>query len=202
LKRGSMRFWLCASGALWLIALSGALVKQCVSQPQLGKTRVNEVSLAGLQPGKASLKLLRRKWKSLKAQENKEGAFVLDEVCYGNYLFVDADKSGAITVIRLAKDDTRAFTECEYKKTKVLHPPFATGRGLTINNRSTQVIQIYGEPTSRSPSTKNGQPLELLYYAFDWAGPDVPQVMEVVCTAPKDGTPGRVVEITLAASSL
>lgn len=55
---------------------------------------------------------------------------------------------------------------------------------------------------SRSPSTKNGQPLELLYYAFDWAGPDVPQVLEVVCTAPKDGTPGRVVEITLAASSL
>jgi len=42
----------------------------------------------------------------------------------------------------------------------------------------------------------------LLYYAFDWAGPEVPQVMEVVCTAPKDGTPGKVVEITLAAGSL
>jgi hypothetical protein len=42
----------------------------------------------------------------------------------------------------------------------------------------------------------------LLYYAFDWAGPDVPQVMEVLCTAQKDGEPGRVVEITLAAASL
>jgi len=42
----------------------------------------------------------------------------------------------------------------------------------------------------------------LLYYAFDWAGPDVPQVMEVVCTAPKDGSSGRVAEITLAAGSL
>ncbi len=61
---------------------------------------------------------------------------------------------------------------------------------------------LYGELASRSPSTKNGQPLELLYYAFDWAGPDVPQIMEVVCTAPKDGTPGYVVEITLAAGNL
>lgn len=63
-------------------------------------------------------------------------------------------------------------------------------------------MDIYGEPDSRNPSTKNGQPLELLRYAFDWAGPDVPQAMQVVCTAPKDGSPGRVVEITLAAGSL
>jgi hypothetical protein len=41
-----------------------------------------------------------------------------------------------------------------------------------------------------------------MYYSFDWAGPKVPQVMEVVCTAPRDGSVGRVVEITLAASSL
>jgi len=37
---------------------------------------------------------------------------------------------------------------------------------------------------------------------FDWAGLDVPQVMEMLCTAPKDGTIGRVVEITLAANNL
>jgi hypothetical protein len=42
----------------------------------------------------------------------------------------------------------------------------------------------------------------LWYYAFDWAGPDVPQVMEVVCTKEQDGQPGYVVEITLAAPSL
>jgi len=42
----------------------------------------------------------------------------------------------------------------------------------------------------------------LWYCAFGWAGPDVPQVMEVVCTLEKDGKPGRVVEIRLAAASL
>ncbi|HEV2101325.1 MAG TPA: hypothetical protein VGR58_00970 [Candidatus Acidoferrum sp.] len=40
------------------------------------------------------------------------------------------------------------------------------------------------------------------YYAFDWAGADVPQVMEVLCTRETDGKPGRVVEITLAGPSL
>ena len=39
-------------------------------------------------------------------------------------------------------------------------------------------------------------------YAFEWAGPDVPQVMEVLCTPEKDGKPGQVVEITLAAPIL
>jgi len=77
-----------------------------------------------------------------------------------------------------------------------------TGVQPRVGDARQSVIALYGEPTSRSPGTKNGQPLELLYYAFDWAGPDAPQVMEVVCMVPKDGTPGRVVEITLAANSL
>lgn len=55
---------------------------------------------------------------------------------------------------------------------------------------------------SRSPSTKGGQRLELWYYAFGWAGPNVAQVMEVLCTLEKDGEPGRAVEIRLAAASL
>jgi hypothetical protein len=79
---------------------------------------------------------------------------------------------------------------------------WTTGKGLALGDLAEKVAQLYGEPDSRSPSTKDGQPLELWYYAFDWAGPDVPQVMEVLCTKEKEGQPGRVVEITLAAPSL
>ena len=64
------------------------------------------------------------------------------------------------------------------------------------------MIEPYGNPGSQSPSTKDGQPLELLYYAFDWASPDGLQVMHGFCAAEKDGQSGRVVQITLAASSL
>ncbi|MGB0035302.1 MAG: hypothetical protein WBP79_07505 [Candidatus Acidiferrales bacterium] len=45
---------------------------------------------------------------------------------------------------------------------------------------------------------KGNEQLQLYFYGFDWAGPDVPQVMEVSCGE----ATGRVVEITLAASSL
>ena len=79
---------------------------------------------------------------------------------------------------------------------------WTTGKGLVLGEPTTKVVQLYGAPDSRSPGTKDGQPLELWYYAFDWAGPDVPQVMEVLCTKEKDGEPGRVAEITLAAPSL
>ena len=43
-----------------------------------------------------------------------------------------------------------------------------------------------------------GRELEFLFYAFDWAGPEVPQVMEVTC----ERSTGRVVKITLAFPSL
>jgi hypothetical protein len=77
-----------------------------------------------------------------------------------------------------------------------------TGRGLKILDSCSRATALYGNPDSRSPSTRNGQRLELLYYAFDWAGADVPQVLDVLCTAGENTKPGRVVEITLAASSL
>ena len=79
---------------------------------------------------------------------------------------------------------------------------FAAAVTVFAQDQAPPVMQLYGQLDSRSPSTKGGQPLELLYHAFDRAGPDVPQVMQVVCTASGDGEPGRVVEITLAASSL
>ena len=52
------------------------------------------------------------------------------------------------------------------------------GVGAAPGDEAARVSQIYGKSDSQSPSTKGGQQLELLYYAFDWAGPDVPQVME------------------------
>jgi hypothetical protein len=45
---------------------------------------------------------------------------------------------------------------------------------------------------------KGSDKLELYLYKFDWAGPDVPQAMEVSC----DASSQTVVEITLAAATL
>jgi len=75
---------------------------------------------------------------------------------------------------------------------------FGSGRYLLLHDRCKRIEEIYGEAESRSPSVKGGDKLELYLYKFDWAGPNVPQVMEVSC----DASSQTVVEITLAASTL
>ena len=95
-------------------------------------------------------------------------------------------------------------TPAEHEQGKPIGPKniWITGKGVALGDSTQRLLRSYGPPDSKSPSTRDGQPLELWYYAFDWAGPEVPQVMEVLCTRGQDGKPGRVVEITLAAPSL
>ncbi len=160
--------------------------------------RANELTLAGLRPGQDNLaraaQLNRQFGKGKKLPGDQTAWF---DACRDASLTIDSDKAKTVQVIRVG------FYCCSTVDCMVVQPgPWKTGHGLRLRDSAGKVVQLYGEPDSRSPSTKDGQPLELMYYAFDWAGPDVPQVMEVLCTKEQDGQPGRVVEITLAAPSL
>jgi hypothetical protein len=195
LKRASMRFWLCASLPVFASVLVSA------QQPKRGQNppakRANEMTLAGLRPGRSSYKLAASRYRLPPIEKPGEMTVGFQDFCSKMVLHVDISEKSIINSLRLEEELGLQGKCVTSRKTE-----WVTGHGLTIGDSPSRVVQVYGEPTSRSPSTRNGQPLELLYYAFDWAGPEVPQVMEVVCTVPKDGTPGRVVEITLAAGSL
>jgi hypothetical protein len=188
--------------ALLILCLTSTFASaQSTQKPASKKAsapRANELTLAGLRPGQDSL--------ARAAQLNKEfgrgkeltgDQTVWFDQCRDESLTVDNDKQKQIEVIRAA-----AWGGSTADCAGVPPGPWKTGHGLRVGDAVAKVFQLYGEPDSRSPSTRDGQPLELLYYAFDWAGPDVPQVMEVLCSKEKDGGPGRVVEITLAAPSL
>jgi hypothetical protein len=157
----------------------------------------NELSLAGLRPGRDTVHRARELYREpdrMEGQENSEMAW--SDRCHKQTLTIETDEAHRIQTVR-AGVSVRPAGNCAAATS-----PWSTGLGLRVGDPTNRVIRLYGKPDSRSPSTKDGQKLELLYYAFDWAGPDVPQVLEVVCTVGKDGEPGRVVEITLAASSL
>ena len=124
------------------------------------------------------------------------------ESCGGDALVADVDSRGVIQIVRLSRPNTYIRPNIDCIDGASHDRTWATGHGLRLGAPDLQVRQFYGEPDSRSPSSRDGQKLELWYYAFDWAGPDVPQVMEVLCTVGQDRKPGRVVEVTLAASSL
>jgi hypothetical protein len=163
-----------------------------------GTKRANELTLGGLRPGVDNVSKAQRLYGKAKSGNKGDTQFSWDAFCRSETLQVTTDTSGKIQEIR-TETQNKLYLDCGPPKPE---NPWWTGKHLALNDLASRVVHIYGEPDSRSPSTKDGQRLELLYYAFDWAGADVPQVMEVLCTVEKDGVPGRVVEITLAASSL
>jgi len=180
-----------------LIVTFSVLARQKPTRKPAAAHSANEFTLAGMRPGRVTLKQAAhqlREASSLHLPEQPKQP-VWEDSCGGALLTVDLDERDVIQVIRL--DDWHP-SDC----VALLMKPWKTGRGLRVRDDTNKVLALYGPPDSKSPSTRNGQPLELWYYAFDWAGPDVPQVMEVLCTQEKEGQPGRVVEITLAAPSL
>jgi hypothetical protein len=185
------------------VFLSALLVLPLFAQqnptPKPAATRhANELTLAGLHPGHDTIVRARQVNKPIGPGENRpDGQTLWVDQCRGGSLIVDSDKQNHIQVIRVGVTPA-ATAKCLPSGAS----PWKTGLGLRVTDPTPKVIQLYGPPDSKSPSTRDGQPLELWYYAFDWAGPDVPQVMEVLCTREQDGKPGRVIEITLAAPSL
>jgi hypothetical protein len=192
-----MRFWAGISLGL-LMTLAAFAQAPNSARRRSSPRRVNELTLAALRPGRdfavRAVQLFGRPGGQTPSDQEQ---LVWSDPCRKQSLTLDVDADKKIQVIRATAVETLAGG-CKGAAPN----PWKTRRGLRVWDPASRVVQLYGEPDSRSPSTKDGRKLELLYYAFDWAGTDVPQVMEVLCTVEDDGNPGRVVEITLAAPSL
>jgi len=185
------------------MVLGASLVEPAPPVRQAGDPQKhNELTLAGLRPGRDTLTKAVRTFGRPKPRSGESAGAIWEFRVQDRYLLLslDCDAEGTIQTIRVFQQSPSGLSverSSPWPMTRLW-----TGRGAGIGEDTERVIALYGNPDSRNPSTKDGQPLELLYYAFDWAGPDVPQVMQVVCTTEKDGQAGRVVQITLAASSL
>lgn len=177
----------------------GALVAARITSAQKQAHRANELTLAGVRPGRDTYATARRRLgkslplPTLVADDEIPGQASWAETCARRMLTLEMAPSGVIQTVTLASDRGLTFG-CNTPEPN----RWATGHGIRLGDLQSRVISIYGKPGSVSPGTKNGRELELLYYAFDWAGPDVPQVMEITC----EKATGRVVEILLAFPSL
>jgi hypothetical protein len=168
------------------------------AQQAMGTQRHNELTLAGLRPGKSKL-----------PKDGKipgfRGPTMSDDTgvywsapCYGDRLQVQENTSRIVETVTVSLFGARLLGECKGGNETALRRELRSGRGVGLGDACARVTELYGEPESRSPSVRGSLKLELLFYSFDWAGEDVPQSMEVSC----DPASGRVVEITLAASTL
>ena len=194
MRRAWTRFW--ASVSFLSLATAVGTAQTKTMRKPVANARASESRLAGLAPGQTRLVRAEALLGKPRERDQESGSARWNRC--GQDLVVEADSDGRIETIRVTGRPGREPSEsCQAAAAK-----WTTGKGLGVGDTVDRALALYGRPDSRSPSTKGGQRLELLYYAFDWAGPDVPQVMEVVCTVGNEGEPGRVVEITLAASSL
>ena len=168
--------------------------------------RSPELTLANLRPGRDGIAKAERLFFRPDSTADSGSSQMWRNLCARETLSVITDGAGTIqqvTVAKLGDADTGAGIDLRKScGAQSNHAHWNSSRGLAIGDGSDRVLALYGQPGTRGPSTKGGQKLELFYYAFDWAGPDVPQVMTVLCTPGKEGNAGRVVEITLAAPSL
>jgi hypothetical protein len=181
------------------------------SSPTSAMHRNDELTLAGLRPGQDDLAKAQKLFRKPSVTKFDGTNPIWRDACRSQSLSIitDAD-SGTIQEVRVSENNSKfasatpasTVTEPGCAAAADTRTRWMTGHGLFIGSSCSRVFELYGQPGSRGPSTKDGQQLELLYYAFDWAGPDVPQVMAILCTPGTSAKPGRVVEITLMAPSL
>lgn len=163
------------------------------SAAKVAPPRAHEVELARLRPGKDTLaaaeKLYKREHRS---QDSREDAPEWVDGCRRRFLRVELSSQGVIESVTVSALGP-GWPDCRENPPDWLRTQqWRTGRGLALGSTRQRVLALYGAPQSRGPSTQQGRELELLFYAFDWAGSDVPQVMEVTLEK------GRVVQVTLA----
>jgi hypothetical protein len=160
------------------------------------KTPANELTLSGLRPGRDTrATAVGRHHKPSGASDERTATW--RDPCRGRDLRMEFGENDVVESITVSvtpgpHDDCRPGTPAMTAET------WRTGRGLSLGDLRERVVTLYGQPDSRGPSTREGEETEFLYYPFDWAGSDVPQVLEVTC----DKKNGRVVQMTLAGQSL
>jgi len=128
------------------------------------------------------------------SDDGQENSQFWTDHCTAKELHVEFSAAGIIQSLTVRWWRRQSIVDCFPGR----HPGdyWKTSRGLKLHDSKIRVLELYGAPDSIGPSTLDGREVELLFYSFDWAGPDVPQVMEVTIER------GRVVQILLAAQSL
>jgi len=198
LKPGSTRFWRYASAIVLLAGLPAAVPARPQAPSPAPESRVDELTLAGLRPGRDTLADAKRHYGSKDVSDLSDGTTQWRDACTGHAIMLELGANGVIQSVTISAIASEAGA-CSGRHGDALHEDqWQSGHGLHLGDTQDRVTQIYGDPNSSGPSVKGKHELELMYYAFDWAGSSVPQVMEVFCA--RDS--GRVMEITLAYPSL
>lgn len=194
MRHGWTKFWQCTSLGVAAILSASAFPAQRSDAPK----PLNELTLAGLRPGRDSLAnaLKRYKQKYLLNKTSLDSKEWRD-TCTGHSLALVLDSQSVIQEITVSLLVPRDGN-CDNRRFEFLNlDDWVTGKGLRLGDSRNHVVELYGEPSSSEPVERDDADFEILQFDFAALGPNVPQQMQVYC----ERDSGRVVEITLSASS-
>lgn len=194
MRRGWTKFSQCTSLVVAVALSAAAFPAQRTNAPKA----TNEVTLAGLRPGRDSVSIAfkRYKQKYLVSKTNTDSKEWRD-TCTGHSMVLGLDSNSVIQEITVSMLVPRDGN-CDNRRFEFLNlDDWVTGKGLHLGDSRNHVVELYGEPPSSEPVVRDDADFEVLEFDFAGAGPDVPQAMRVLCQ--RDS--GRVVEITLLGAS-
>src|ERR1700739_4775965 len=164
LRRGSMPFWPSAKGrrlssgrllrdALFVLGLTSTVTLAQTTPHQVPKNattrRANEFTLAALRPGRDKLERAMQLYHTIDPKSStKDSQTVWVDACTKHTLIVDFDADKRIQVIRTGVAPSPAA--CRAVSANL----WRTGHGLGVGDSAVKLVQLYGPPDSKSPSTR------------------------------------------------
>jgi hypothetical protein len=159
-----MRFLVSVSLLVLLCALACAQASNPATK-NVAKHRTNELTLAGIRPGRVTSLPAKVLYSSPKPERPEDPPSFWHDACWPQVLTLESDSKGMIQRVRVSEE--------RFLVAKCPPPPptpWNTGLGLSVYDSADRVRTLYGEPISRRASTRDGQQIELLHYTFGWAG--------------------------------
>ena len=194
MRRGWTKFSQCTSLMMAAVLSASAFPAQRDNAPK----PVNELTLAGLRPGRDSLtNAFKRYRQKFLVSKTSAASKEWRDTCTGRSLVLAVDSQSVIQEITVSLLVPRDGN-CDNRRFEFLNlGDWITGKGLHLGDSRNHVVELYGEPSSSEPVVRDDADFELLQFDFEAVGPGVPQEMQVYC----ERDSGRVAEIILSATS-
>lgn len=181
--------------ALILLLLAAALAlaaQDPASSADHPPGNVNELTLAGLRPGRSRLSDAAARWglHFLHPDPDEHDVYVWCDARTHLQFSLEAGAGSTIRVVTVQRFQA-AGPGCTARLSLA---EARTGRGVRLGDSQAQLLRTYGQPFFSGPSRLDGRDVRLVVFNFSWAGSDRPQILESTFNAA-----GQLIKMTLSA---
>ena len=140
MKRGWMKLWICAS-----LLPAGLCFAASSPAAQRSLHRANETLLAGLRPGRDTLTIAEKRFKSKKPLDGQDsGIKEWRDECSGRAIRLELNAKSVIQSVTITTLESQEG-KCGEKRLDFLDPKnWVTGEGLRIGDSQDRILGFYG----------------------------------------------------------